>query len=158
MSQKGAPHGAPFSFWRSKIKTRTRAGVICIRDAQMLVIELEDPVTKARYLSLPGGGIEDGETPAIAAAREALEETGYSVTLNEASQRIHEYVFVWAGESYACTTHWFMATTGPDEPAQVDDAPFNLGPSWIPVQEVAGALTYHEGTRDLALDMIRQHV
>ena len=93
----------------------------------------------------------------MAAARETLEETGYSVTPDESTHRIHRYVFVWAGNEVACTTHWFMATATPAEPVPVDDAPFNLGPSWVPLQDVANALTYHEGTRDLALEMIHQY-
>ena len=34
---------------------------------------------------LPGGGIEEGETPEAAAVREAFEETGYNVTILQKS-------------------------------------------------------------------------
>lgn len=35
------------------------------------------------YHKLPGGGVEPGETPEEAAAREALEETGYEIEIME---------------------------------------------------------------------------
>ena len=60
---------------------RRRTSVLCRRDNKLLMIELEDPTTRKRFWSLPGGMIEPGETPESCAIRETLEETGYSIRL-----------------------------------------------------------------------------
>ena len=52
----------------------------------MLLVEHEDPSTKARFWSVPGGGIEEGESQEQAAIRETMEETGYHVTLIQESK------------------------------------------------------------------------
>lgn len=50
---------------------KERATIICKRDGRILYVRKP----KSRW-ALPGGKIEDGETPAQAAARELSEETG----------------------------------------------------------------------------------
>jgi 8-oxo-dGTP diphosphatase len=48
-------------------------------------------VQKLGFYKLPGGGLEDGETPSAALVRECLEETGCRITLNEPFATVEEW-------------------------------------------------------------------
>lgn len=72
-SQSGQPAERPTSYpgWDGELP-RHRATVIVRRDDCVLVVRDRGRPTYA----LPGGGIEGGELPIVAAARELYEETG----------------------------------------------------------------------------------
>ena len=110
---------------------RKRSSVFCLRQNRLLAIELEDPTTKKRFWSLPGGSIETDETPSSAAIRETLEETGYRVRLTNEGF-VTRYEFRWDGELYNCTTHWFNAELASTEKALVNDADYLLNTKWLP--------------------------
>jgi 8-oxo-dGTP pyrophosphatase MutT (NUDIX family) len=126
---------------------RERAGVVCIQNDTLLSIELEDPLTRERYWSFPGGAIEAGETREAAAVRETLEETGFSVALTSECYTNH-YQFEWGGERYDCTTHWFLAELLSSLPAQVFDADYNIRAAWLPQSMATEHFGYNEGLRD----------
>ncbi len=121
---------------------RKRTGVFCLKDERLLAIELQDPTTKKRMWSLPGGAIEEGESPQMAALRETLEETGYSVTLNNTAF-VTEYAFRWNGTRFDCQTHWFGATCDDLPPQQVDDADYILKTAWLPWPQSRILFSYH---------------
>ncbi|MDX6284372.1 MAG: hypothetical protein QOH03_5443 [Kribbellaceae bacterium] len=57
-----------------------RAGVVLLTDNGIAAIErIRDGMT---YYTLPGGGVEDGETPQEAAVRESYEELGLIVRVD----------------------------------------------------------------------------
>ena len=101
----------------------------------MLLIELEDPTTKVRFWSVPGGGIEHGESAEVAAVRETLEETGYQVNLIEGSRLETRYPFHWDAKDYDCHTTWFLATRAETEPLTVDDEAYLLRHAWHPTND-----------------------
>ena len=59
-------------------RLRDRATVVVRRAGRVLLVRDVNP-----NFAMPGGGIESGETPAAAAARELFEETGLSAERTE---------------------------------------------------------------------------
>lgn len=110
---------------------RRRTAVVCVANGQLLAIELEDPATRRRFWSVPGGAIEPGETPERAAVRETLEETGYAVELF-GEPLVNRYVFRWNGEPVQCETHWYAATRASGPPRATEDESYLLNVAWLP--------------------------
>jgi 8-oxo-dGTP pyrophosphatase MutT (NUDIX family) len=110
--------------------SRERTCVLCLRDNQLLSIEMEDPMTAKRYWSFPGGAVEEGETPEDCAVRETLEESGYQVTLTT-DAFTNNYRFRWNGNTYDCTTHWYMAELATEEQEPVNDEAYILQSEWL---------------------------
>ena len=110
--------------------SRERTCVLCLRRNQLLAIEMEDPMTTKRYWSFPGGGVEETETPEDCAVRETLEESGYQVALTS-DAFTNNYKFRWNGNTYDCTTHWYMAELASEEKGQVYDEAYILQSSWL---------------------------
>ena len=125
--------------------SRTRASVVCVDGDELLCVSLRDPVSEVARLYIPGGKVEPAETPSAAAAREALEETGYRVEVDGSSESVSRYPFVWAGVDVDVTTHFFRGQLlGPREaPQPVDDADYNEGVVWLPLARLEEALGFH---------------
>jgi 8-oxo-dGTP diphosphatase len=68
---------------------RVGAYGLCVRDRQILLSRFSPPDSR---WGPPGGGVEQGESPAAAVVREVAEETGLHV---EADGVIHVYWNVW---------------------------------------------------------------
>src|SRR5258706_8400600 len=88
---RGAAHpSAPPS---SPIWTRRAAravpGLALTTHDMVLLVRQFRPGPEAILLELPGGGVSPGEDPALAAARELLEETGYRGELELAGSSWH---------------------------------------------------------------------
>lgn len=129
---------------------RERAGVVCVDDGAILCVRLRDPLTGVAKLFPPGGGIEAGERPAEAAAREALEETGYRVIVDAASERVERYPFTWGGRPIDVTTHFFRARLAGsrEEHAPFEPDAIQLGVEWLPLSELAAELAYDTTIRE----------
>lgn len=126
---------------------RLRASVVCEAEGHLLVVRLRDPVSGVEGLFPPGGGIEAGESPAEAARRETLEETGLRVRVAPELHLVDTYPFRWAGVDYDVTTHYLAASLeGPFTLTlpRVEDAPYNLGASWVPTSEALEAMSIHD--------------
>ncbi|GGJ29824.1 NUDIX domain-containing protein [Streptomyces brasiliensis] len=66
----------------AQVRTRISAYAIAAEDDRLLLVRLSDasPVFMPGLFHLPGGGIDPGEQPVEALARELLEETGLELT------------------------------------------------------------------------------
>ncbi len=113
----------------------------------MLAIEQQDPTTRKRFWTFPGGGLEEGETPAQCAVREMFEETGYRVELTSDAYTNH-YQFTWNGKVYDCTTHWYLAATDGQPPGIVDDADYLLQAMWLPWPQSRSLFLFNSGLTD----------
>ena len=62
----------------SKTETQTATAVVIHKDGQHVLLHKREDF---RFWSLPGGGVDAGETPEQAALRETMEETGYQIEI-----------------------------------------------------------------------------
>lgn len=63
-------------------RQRVAAYAVIIREGRILLTRLSAKVTQQTLWTLPGGGLDHGEDPAVAVVREVREETGLSVTVS----------------------------------------------------------------------------
>ena len=125
---QGAPsHGTvPWDDPAATDPVRVRAGAVVIRDGHVLLIGFDDG--GGTYYELPGGGVEEGETPRVAVVRELWEETRLKVTVGE------EVARVWKDGR---REHYFTADAeGEIGPLEELDTAGGF-PAWLPVDRLA---------------------
>ena len=66
----------PFSKEYFVTESGQKAGIIIIHKNSILLVRQYRLLTNQQSLEVPGGGVDDGETPEEGAIRECLEETG----------------------------------------------------------------------------------
>lgn len=79
--QGGSPHGCVDTWFTASM--RGYVGAIVFMDEAVLLVQDHDFFTHEPLWTLPGGGIEDGESPTAAAVRELAEESGCKVDPSE---------------------------------------------------------------------------
>lgn len=123
-----------------------RAARVLLLDARSRVLLFHgcDPADDSAgdWWFTPGGGLDDGETPAQGAARELAEETGLVVAPSDLGDPVHARTaqFRFAGGAYRQTEDFFLLRVGTHD---VDTAGFSalevaavLGHRWWSVEEL----------------------
>lgn len=131
---------------------RPRAVGILIQDHQVLLMRR---VKAGRaYATLPGGGIEDGETPAQACARELLEEVNLVVAVGEEVATL---------ETLGNPEHYFAVTWRSGEmrlgdgPEGVRHSPENsYTPAWVGLNELESVNLMPEPIRPLLTRLLER--
>jgi 8-oxo-dGTP pyrophosphatase MutT (NUDIX family) len=115
--------------------TETSFGGVVVHDGRVLVIT----PTGKRVTGLPKGGMEHGETPEEAAAREVREETGVTAEVVRPLGDV-TYWYRRSGRRVHKTVHFFLCAfvsgSTADHDHEVDDA------RWIPLEHARTALSY----------------
>ncbi len=134
------PVGSP---WR-----RSAKAMLLDAEDRVLLLHLHDPVEAAlgRWWELPGGGLEPGESPEQAVAREVAEETGFAVDPAAVSPaRWHRRAtFRWLGRRRWQEETVHVARLAPGTVAGVhcrtdDETAAVLGQRWWSLAEVAAS-------------------
>ena len=119
-----------------------RAARVLLVDAQdrVLLLHGSDPSTPERgaWWITPGGGLEPGEQPADAAARELGEETGLHVAAQALGQPVHQRVveFTFLGGDYRQHEQYFLLRVGVHEAFTDAPDPGITGHRWWPLREL----------------------
>lgn len=113
------------------------AGGVVLRQQDVLLIRVSD--IKGRPVwSFPKGRLDAGETPAQAAVREVMEETGWCCRI-EADLSTTEYWFQREGRRFRKTVVWFKMT--PVERTGVPDGEVEEV-EWVEREAALRRLTY----------------
>lgn len=134
---------------------RDRAAAIAIADGHLLVIHRVHPVY-GEYYVFPGGGIEEGEDPAVTVGRELREETGLQGAVGR------EVMFGTTPQVQ--TQHYFLVET-PKLPVSLPhDAEENdperrkqrgtYEPMWVPLAHIAGIKLVPEVVKQTLLEFV----
>ena len=119
--------------------TRTRAGsrAVIVREGQILLSH----ETVSGWWLVPGGGMEDGETPEACCVREVQEETGLIVRPVERFLTLYEYY-----EEYRYISHYFICEVTGEGRMDLTDEEKRRGavPEWLPLQEAVELFSKHQ--------------
>ncbi len=124
-------------------KSRDGSRAIIVQNGKIL---LTHELNSGWWL-LPGGGIEEGETPEICVIREVEEETGFLVRPLRQFLVMHEYY-----EEYRYIGYFFACEVIGEGQMKLTDGEKHRGvqPEWIPLQEAIDLFSKHESYADVS--------
>jgi len=112
---------------------RDRGSVVIIENDKVLLIRRI--MDGSIYYVFPGGGIENGETPENGAKREALEELGVEVKVNECISEVE-----FKGTQYFFLSVIISGSIGTGQGEEYTDENRNKGtylPMWIDIESLS---------------------
>ena len=119
--------------------TKTRAGsrAVVVRDGMILLSH----ETVSGWWLVPGGGMEEGETPEECCVRETEEETGLIVRPLKKFLTLYEYY-----EEYRYISHYFVCGAAGEGHMRLTDAEKRRGarPEWIPIRDAVEIFSRHQ--------------
>lgn len=123
---------------------RPRAVGILLNDQAQVLLMLRNKAGRA-YATLPGGGIESGETPAEACARELLEEVNLVVAVGEEVLTLDN---LDNHEHYFRVSHVSGEMRLGDDPEGIRNSAENsYMPQWVDVSELGAVNLVPEQVR-----------
>ena len=123
---------------RFETYTKTRAGCRAVIISEGSVLLTHE--TASDLWMIPGGGMEDGETPEACVVRETEEETGLIVRPLRHFLTLNEYY-----EEYRYISHYFTCTVVGNGRIHLTDAEKKRGlrPKWLPLKEAIDLFSRH---------------
>lgn len=112
---------------------RNRGSVVLIENKMVVLIKRDREGSV--YYVFPGGGIEDGETPERAAKREAFEELGVEVKVNECIAKVE-----FNGTQYFFLSEIINGTLGTGKGEEYTDKNRGRGtylPMWVEIEKLS---------------------
>jgi len=124
-------------------KTREGSRAVIVRDGKILLSH----ETVSGWWLIPGGGLEEGETPEACCIREAEEETGYIVKPLRQFLTMNEYY-----EEYRYIGYYFICEVTGTGQMHLTDQERNrgAGPEWIPLQDAVDLFSRHQSYADVS--------
>ena len=118
-------------------KTRAGSRAVIVRDGMILLSH----ETVTGWWLIPGGGVEDGETPAQCCVREVEEETGLIVKPLKQFLTLNEYY-----EEFRYISFYFVCQVVGSGQMRLTDAEKRRGlePKWLPLTEAVDIFSRHQ--------------
>lgn len=121
-----------------KIPTKERVACrgIVVQDGQILMVK----ESYSGYWMIPGGGLENGESPEECCLREIEEETGLRALIKRPLAIIHEFY-----EDYKYTSYYFVCRIIGEGKKQLTALEMERGliPVWISLEEAVSIFQKH---------------